>query len=98
MLSKQRLEEVRGNLITWYTTKRSRLIKVMEEAGAVGTVKLSPSDQVERFLHMTDEEWQQELYRIGLRYKGLPNEEELVTTDVQDFLSYIREHLQRSVS
>jgi|SRR3990172_3839450 len=98
MLTGEKMEQMKKDLIEWYTSTRTRLIALMEESSPVGTIQLSPSEQVERFLNMTPEDWQQELYRIGVRYKGLPNEEELIRTDVQDFLSYIRQHLQRSAT
>lgn len=79
------LDKVKGELVEWYQTTREMLIKALEEGYPYGSLELSPAEQLQRFLDMTPEESQYMATRLAERYRGLPNQNELVEADLKAY-------------
>ena len=90
MFSGPALEEIHDELVQWYLDTRRALIEMMEESRPYGAIELDPEEQLHRAVTMTPEEWQQELGRIQLRYRGEPDAEEKVAAAVQEYLTHIK--------
>jgi len=80
------LDKIKKELVEWYLNTRAWLIEAMESGGyPYGNRQLSPSEQIERFLQMTPEEWDYMESRLMERYRGRPNQRELVEADLKDY-------------
>ena len=87
ILSGPRLDKLRTEVEEWYFDMRQRLIKELEAEYTYGSVPLSPDEQLEKFLTMTPEDWQEVAQRLANKYRGMPDQEELVKKDIQDFVT-----------
>jgi len=80
------LDKIKKELVEWYLNTRAWLIEALELGGyPYGSRQLSPSEQIERFLQMTPEEWDYMESRLMERYRGRPNQRELVEADLKDY-------------
>lgn len=85
-ISGPRLEAIEKKLIDWYVHKRQMLIQALEEDYPFGTVKLSPVEQYLKFETMNADDWIQMIGSLQDRYRGMPNQYELVNKDLQAYV------------
>ena len=80
------LDKVVQELKDWYLRTREDLIQALEEGYPYGSVPMSPSAQVEKFLRMTQQDWEDLIDTLAERHKGKPNIQELVQQELQDYI------------
>mgnify|MGYP000126209110 CR=1 FL=1 len=81
------LDEVAKEAAAWYIKTREELIQALEEGYPYGSVPLTPSEQVDRFISMTPEDWEALTNKLTDRHRGKPKAEELVREDLEDFVA-----------
>jgi len=80
------LDKIKKELIEWYLTTREWLINTLEEGGyPYGAHELSPAEQLQKFMAMTPEEWRYMTTKLAERYRGRPDQRELVEADLRDY-------------
>ncbi len=80
------LGKLKEELVEWYLATRAWLIEALEEGGyPYGSHQLTPAEQLERFLRMTPEEWNYMEGKLMERYRGRPDQRELVQADLTDY-------------
>ena len=82
-----KLDQVAEVLRQWYLTTRAKLIEVLEEGYPYGSVPVTPRQQVERFLSMTNEDMQALMTKLVERHRGEPNAQELARKDLEDYIT-----------
>jgi len=80
------LDELAKDLTAWYLETREMLMQALEEDYPYGSVSLTPSEQVDRFMSMTPEDWEALTNKLADRHRGKPKAEELVREDLEDFV------------
>lgn len=80
------LDEIVKELQKWYLDTREMLIQALEEGYPYGNVPMSPSQQVDKFMSMTEKDWEVLISRLSERHRGEPNVQELVRADLQDYI------------
>lgn len=85
VLSGPKLEAIVTHAVSWYTTRRQTLIKAMEERYPYGSVRLTPTEQLTRFLEMSPDDWSQMIVALHERYRGLPDAYDRVDRDLQAY-------------
>jgi len=81
------LDGIAKELTAWYIDTREQLIQALEEGYPYGSVPLTPSEQVERFMSMTPEDWEALTNKLADRHRGKPKAEELVREDLEAFVA-----------
>ncbi|KKN06628.1 hypothetical protein LCGC14_1075270 [marine sediment metagenome] len=81
------LDAIAKDLAAWYIDTREKLIQGLEEGYPYGSVPLSPSEQIDRFLSMTPEDWEALTAKLTDRHRGKPNAEALVRKDLEEFVA-----------
>ena len=81
------LDEIVQELTVWYIDTRERLIQALEEGYPYGSTPLTPSEQVDRFMSMTPEDWEALTNKLADRHRGKPKAEELVRKDLEEFVA-----------
>ncbi|KKM20208.1 hypothetical protein LCGC14_1647750 [marine sediment metagenome] len=81
------LDELAKELTAWYIDTREQLIQALEEGYPYGSVPLTPSEQIDRFMSMTPEDWEGLTNKLADRHRGKPKAEELVRKDLEDFVA-----------
>lgn len=89
LLGGPKLTKMVDELATWYSTTRQILIAALEEGGPYGQVKLSPQEQLDKFLNMTPEDWAAMADRLRERFRGLPDAEARVKQALTDFINHV---------
>jgi hypothetical protein len=89
------LNKLREELIEWYSLTRQKLIEALEEDTPYGSRKLTPDEQLERYLNMTDQDWQALQVRLEERFRGLPDANDRVKQDLQNFNNRMQQMLRR---
>ncbi len=79
------LDELAKELTRWYINTREFLIQALEEGYPYGSAPLSPREQVERFMSMTPEDWQDLTAKLIDRHRGKPDAEALARKDLEEF-------------
>ncbi len=79
------LDELATELTAWYIETRELLIQALEEGYPYGSAPLSPREQVERFMDMTPEDWQDLTAKLIDRHRGKPDAEALARKDLEEF-------------
>ena len=79
------LDELAKELTTWYIETREFLIQALEEGYPYGSVPLTPREQVERFMAMSPEDWQDMTAQLIDRHRGKPDAEALARKDLEEF-------------
>ena len=87
LITGPKLDQVAEAVRQWYLTTRAKLIEVLEEGYPYGSVPVTPRQQVERFISMTPEDWQNLQTRLVERHRGEPNAQELAQEDLRDYIS-----------
>ena len=81
------VDEAVEELHKWYLDTAAALMDALSEGYPYGSVPLSPSEQVARFVSMTPEDWKSLIAKLVERYRGQPNAEELARSDLKDYVS-----------
>jgi hypothetical protein len=87
LISGPTLDEMAKELAAWYIKTREELIQALEEGYPYGSVPLTPSEQVERFMSMTQEDWNGLVAKLVDRHRGKPDAEALARKDLEDFVN-----------
>ena len=81
------LDEIVQEVTAWYIETREWLIQNLEEGYPYGSVPLSPSEQIDRFLSMTPEDWEALTAKLTDRHRGKPDAEAQVRKDLEEFVA-----------
>ena len=81
------LDSIAKDLTAWYLETRETLIQALSEGYPYGSVPLTPSEQIDRFMSMTPEDWEGLTNKLTERHRGKPNAEELVRKDLEEFVA-----------
>ena len=87
LISGPSLDGLAKELTAWYLDTREQLIQALEEGYPYGSVPLTPSQQVDRFMSMTPEDWEDLTAKLTDRHRSKPNAEELVRKDLEEFVA-----------
>ncbi len=82
-----KLDQVAEVVRQWYLTTRAKLIEALEEGYPYGSVPVTPRQQVERFLSMTQEDLQVLMTKLVERHRGEPNAQEMARKDLEDYVT-----------
>lgn len=80
------LDKIAEDLKKWYLDTREFLIQALEEGYPYGNVPMSPSQQVDKFLSMTQEDWQVLISRLAERHRGKPDIQNVVQQELRDYI------------
>ncbi len=80
------LDSIVEELQAWYLKTAEELMQALEEGYPYGSIPMSPSQQVEQFLSMTQEDWEVLTSRLGERHRGKPDVQEIVQKELQDYI------------
>lgn len=81
------LNQMRRDLTEWYFTTRHDMIEFLSQGTPYGARKISPDEQIDRFMQMTPQDYEALLVRLQNRYRGLPNSEVLVSEALSKYLA-----------
>lgn len=81
------LDQLVKELKAWYFKTREELIQKLSEGYPYGSVPLTPSQQVDKFFSMTQEDWKGMSDKLHERHRGKPNAPELVREDLEDYVT-----------
>jgi hypothetical protein len=84
-LSGPRLDEMKRQLVDWWLATRRRLIDRLEEGYPYGSIELTPQEQIENFVSMKPDDWTRLVARLMERFKGEPNQGELVRQELRKY-------------
>jgi hypothetical protein len=85
LLTGPKLEEMKKRLIEWWLTNRRMLIDRLEEGFPYGSIQLSTEEQIQKFVSMTPQDWNDLIGRLMTRYRGEPNQGQLVRADLEKY-------------
>lgn len=85
-ISGPKLDQQVKDLHEWYALTRQKLMKSLSTPRAYNTHKLSPSEQVMRFISMTPQDYSALITKLNDKYRGLPNAYDLVNRDLSVFM------------
>lgn len=80
------LDEIVKEAVEWYQENLLYLLKAMEERHPYGSVRLTPEEQLAKYLAMTEEDWSILFARLERRYRGLPNSRKLVEEEAAKYV------------
>lgn len=86
LITGPQLDEIVEELKEWYLKTAEELMQALEEGYPYGSIPMSPSQQVEKFLSMTQKDWQVLISRLAERHRGKPDVQELVQQELQDYI------------
>ena len=81
------LDSIAKDLVAWYIDTREQLIQALEEGYPYGSTPLTPSEQVDKFMSMAPEDWEELTAKLADRHRGKPNAEALVRKDLEEFVA-----------
>lgn len=81
-----RLERIKKEVEEWYFRKREMLIAAMEEEYPYGAVRLEPTEQFQRFMTMTPEDWLNVVVQLQNRYRGDPEMHDKVSNEISSYV------------
>ena len=81
------LDRIAAELRAWYLKTREELIQALSEGYPYGSIPLTPRQQVDRFLSMTPQDWEDMTNKLAERHRGKPNTSELVRKDLEEFVA-----------
>ncbi|KKL83585.1 hypothetical protein LCGC14_1973260 [marine sediment metagenome] len=87
LISGPTLDELAKELSQWYIKTREELIESLSEGYPYGSSPLTPRQQIDRFMSMTPEDWQELTAKLIDRHRGKPNAEELARKDLEDYVN-----------
>jgi hypothetical protein len=79
------LDELAKELSQWYIDTREFLIQAVSEGYPYGSDPLTPRQQLEKFMSMTPEDWQDMTAKLIDRHRGKPDAEALARKDLEEF-------------
>ncbi len=77
---------MKGRLTDWAADYRYRVIQALTAKGTYSAVKLTPNEQIARFMEMHEVDYETLVQTLNNRYKGLPDAYERVNTDLARFV------------
>lgn len=81
------LDELVKELSAWYIKTREELIQALEEGYPYGSIPLTPSQQIDKFMSMTEEDLEGLVAQLVDRHRGKPNAEALARKDLEDYVA-----------
>ena len=97
ILSGPELDKLVERLKVWYAKTRLELIELLSTPYPYGSVRLTPDEQVERFQLMTEDDWAAMQAGFANKYRGLPDQEQRVEQDMQNYQNYIARLAERRI-
>jgi len=85
MMTGPKLDEMKRQLVAWWLNARQRLIAALEEGYPYRSIQQTPEEQIRNFVSMGPVDWTNLADRLKERFKGEPNQEELVQTEMQKY-------------
>ena len=79
------MDKMRKELVDWWLSTRQRLIAAMEEGYPYRSTKMTTDEQIDTFVNMQDTDWITLVDRLKARFKGEPNQEELIRNELQRY-------------
>lgn len=85
-LSGPRLNGIVKDLSTWAAQQRQVYINALSQGGPYGTQKLTPAEQIERFIQATPQDYEGMVVKLNEKYRGLPDAQNKVNTDLAQYI------------
>lgn len=83
------LDKAKDELVSWYLRTRESLIKALEEGYPYGSHKLSPQEQIRRYVESPQESIRAMRQKLEERHRGKPNQHELVNEGVSEYEAHM---------
>lgn len=90
LISGPELDKFAKELRQQLTNVRRYLYEELTKSYPYGAVKLSPTEQLERFRAMTRDDWIRMTEQLEHQYQGMPNQHALVERDINRFVERMR--------
>lgn len=81
------LNQMKTDLTEWYFKTRNEMIEFLSQGTPYGARRITPDEQLDRFMQMTPQDYEALLVRLQNRYRGLPNSETLVSDALSKYLA-----------
>lgn len=85
MMTGPKLDQMKGELVSWWLDTRARLIAALEEGYPYRSAELSPDEQIQKFVSMRGPDWEGLTARLTERFKGEPNQQDLVLAELTKY-------------
>lgn len=85
MMTGPKLDEMKTELVSWWLGTRQRLIAALEEGYPYRSIQQTPDEQIQKFTSMGPMDWESLTDRLKERFKGEPNQAELVQAEMQKY-------------
>lgn len=85
MMTGPKLDEMKRQLVDWWLRSRQRLIAALEEGYPYRSIQQTPEEQIQKFVSMGPVDWESLTDRLNERFKGEPNQGELVQAELQRY-------------
>ena len=85
MLTGPELDKMKQELKSWYLDTRQRLIASLEKGYPYRSIQLTPDEQIQKFVGMRQPEWDALTGRLMERFRGEPDQEGLVQTELRRY-------------
>lgn len=79
------LNKLVEDLSTWAAQERQVYIKALTQGGPYGSQKLSPDEQIQRFVQSKPQDYEAMIVKLNEKYRGLPNAQDLVNKDLANY-------------
>ena len=87
ILSGPKLDRMVSEIRDWYFDNRKRLIAAMVEEYPYGSIKLSPDEQLKKFMTMSPDDWRILTAQLSDKYRGEPDQAKLVQQDINHIIT-----------
>lgn len=85
-LSGPKLNKFTRDLAKWAAQRRQFYINALSQGGPYGTTKLTPQEQIQRFVQSTPQDYEAMIVKLNEKYRGLPNAQDLVNKDMANYI------------
>lgn len=85
-LSGPRLNNIVKDLSLWAAQTRQTYIEALSQGGPYGSQKLTPQEQVMRFIQSTPQDYEGMIAKLNEKYRGLPDAQNKVNTDLAQYI------------
>ncbi len=85
MMTGPKMDLMKRQLVTWWLDTRQRLISALEEGYPYRSVEQTPDEQIQNFVNMQGPDWVALTDRLKERFKGEPNQAELVQAELTKY-------------
>ncbi|KKL51767.1 hypothetical protein LCGC14_2292200 [marine sediment metagenome] len=85
MMTGPKMDLMKEQLVSWWLATRQRLIAALEEGYPYRSTEQSPEQQVQAFVNMQGEDWVALTDRLKERFKGEPDQADLVQAELTKY-------------